>query len=136
MEIKNIHKDFSAQEVVSYAKKDGVLFAGTHLLIDLWGATNLNHPKKVEEVLINCAKATGATVLHSYMHHFTPQGVSGVVVLAESHISIHTWPERGYAALDIFVCGTCDPYKAIEGLKEYFKPAQVQIIESKRGVKV
>ena len=54
--------------------------------------------------------ATGATILHGHFHHFGPNsGVSGVLVLAESHVSIHTWPERDYAALDIFVCGDCNP---------------------------
>jgi S-adenosylmethionine decarboxylase len=62
--------------------------------------------------------------------------VSGVVVLAESHISIHTWPERGYAAIDIFMCGNCDPYKAIPALKATFAPNGIQVSESKRGLVV
>ncbi|XWO14397.1 S-adenosylmethionine decarboxylase proenzyme [Candidatus Hepatincola sp. Pdp] len=124
-----------AKEVLQYASKDGVLFAGTHLLIDLWEATNLNSPKDIDKVLRDCAIAAGATILHSHMHHFNPQGVSGVVVLAESHISIHTWPERGYAALDIFVCGDCNPYLAIPILKDYFKPKNIQLSENRRGVK-
>jgi S-adenosylmethionine decarboxylase len=121
-------------EVASLVNKDGVLFAGIHLLIDLWGATNLNSPYEIEAVLKECAVSSGATILHSHMHHFSPQGVSGVLVLAESHISIHTWPERNYAALDIFMCGTANPYKSIEILKAYFKPSSVQVNESKRGI--
>ena len=70
------------------------------------------------------------------MHHFNPQGVSGVVVLAESHISIHTWPETGYVALDIFMCGSCNPYDSIPLLKEYFKPSNMQVIENKRGITI
>jgi S-adenosylmethionine decarboxylase len=124
------------QEGVSYVSKDGILFAGTHLLIDLWGATNLNSPEEIEKTLRKCAIEAGATILHSHMHHFQPQGVSGVVVLAESHISIHTWPERGYAALDVFMCGNADPYKAIDILKSYFNPSSIQVSESKRGVNV
>lgn len=124
------------QEGVSYVSKDGILFAGTHLLIDLWGATNLNSPEEIEKTLRECAIEAGATILHSHMHHFQPQGVSGVVVLAESHISIHTWPERGYAALDVFMCGNADPYKAIDILKSYFNPSSIQVSESKRGVNV
>ncbi len=123
-------------EGVGFVNKDGVLFAGTHLLIDLWGASNLNSPKEIESMLKSCAIKAGATILHSHMHHFAPQGVSGVIVLAESHISIHTWPERKFASLDIFMCGTCDPYNAIEILKEYFKPSQINISEHKRGIKV
>lgn len=116
--------------------KDGVTFAGMHLLIDFWGATNLNSVKEIEDILIKSAKEARATVLYSYLHPFEPQGVSGVVVLAESHISIHTWPERGYAAIDIFMCGDANPYLAIPVLKEFFKPDNIQISESKRGVKV
>ncbi len=126
----------ATSEVASYVNKDKILFAGTHLLIDLWGATNLNSPKEIEQVLKNCAIECGATILHSHMHHFSPQGVSGVVVLAESHISIHTWPERQYVALDIFMCGNCNPYNSIDILKSYFNPQSIQISENKRGVKV
>lgn len=129
-------EDEAAKEVVSHVNKDGILFAGTHLLIDLWGAENLNSPNEIEKVLRDCAIKCGATILHSHMHHFSPQGVSGVVVLAESHISIHTWPERQYVALDIFMCGSCNPYNSVDILKEYFKPDNIQITENKRGIKV
>ena len=96
-------------------------FAGTHLIIDLWDATNLADPEHIDAVLREAAMATGATILHGHFHHFGPNsGVSGVLVLAESHVSIHTWPERDYAALDIFVCGECNPYKAIPVLKKGF----------------
>ncbi|MEQ8696292.1 MAG: adenosylmethionine decarboxylase [Bauldia litoralis] len=115
--------------------KDGVAFAGMHLLVELWNATNLSEVDLTEETLIRAARTAGATVLHSYLHPFGPEmGVSGVVVLAESHISIHTWPERGYAAIDIFMCGDCDPYLAVDVLKEVFEPGFVNISEHKRGV--
>lgn len=115
--------------------KDGVSYAGTHLLVELWGASNLGDPAYAETALTDAAKAAGATILHSYMHPFGPNmGVSGVVVLAESHISIHTWPERNYAAVDIFMCGTCDPYVAVNVLKEAFTPEHVQLAEQKRGL--
>ncbi|MCX7373892.1 MAG: adenosylmethionine decarboxylase, partial [Alphaproteobacteria bacterium] len=78
---------------------------------------------------------SGATILHGHFHHFSPNGgVSGVLVLAESHVSIHTWPEKNFAALDIFVCGACDPYKAIAHLKTGFLPERVQLNEQRRGV--
>jgi len=87
--------------------------------------------------LKEAALAGGATILNSDLHHFEPNGgVSGVVILAESHITIHTWPETGYAALDVFMCGECDPYKAIPVLKRAFKPGNVQVIENRRGLKV
>ncbi len=78
-----------------FVEKDGVRFAGMHLLVDLWGAGNLTDPAAIDAALREAALAAGATILHSHFHHFEPNGgVSGVVVLAESHISIHTWPER------------------------------------------
>ena len=118
-----------------FIKKDGVEYAGTHLLIELWGASNLGDAGLIEDALVHGAEVAGATVLHRYMHPFGPEmGVSGVVVLAESHISIHTWPEREYAAVDIFMCGSCDPYKAVAVLKDAFEPSHVQLSEQKRGV--
>ena len=118
-----------------FIRKDGVEFAGTHLLVELWGASGLGEVEGIEQALLIGARKAGATVLHSYMHPFGDgMGVSGVVVLAESHISIHTWPERGYAAIDIFMCGKCDPYKAIPALKAAFRPSGVQVSEAKRGL--
>ncbi|MBI2239708.1 MAG: adenosylmethionine decarboxylase [Magnetospirillum gryphiswaldense] len=118
-----------------YVSRNGVKFAGTHLLIDLWGASKLDDIELVEEALRRCAIEGGATILHCHLHHFQPNGgISGVLVLAESHISIHSWPERGYAALDIFMCGDCDPYKAIPILKEAFSPETVTLAENKRGL--
>jgi S-adenosylmethionine decarboxylase len=118
-----------------FVSRDGVQFAGTHLIIDLWEADELVDPEHIDQVLREAAIATGATILHGHFHHFGPNsGVSGVLVLAESHVSIHTWPERRYAALDIFVCGACDPYRAIPVLKRGFRPGRVQLSEHKRGM--
>jgi S-adenosylmethionine decarboxylase len=118
-----------------YVSRNGVKFAGVHLLIDLWGASKLDDIELVEAALRESATVAGATILHCHLHHFQPNGgISGVLVLAESHISIHSWPERGYAALDVFMCGECDPYKAIPVLKEAFKPAYVTLAENKRGL--
>ena len=117
-----------------FVQKDGVKFAGTHLLVDLWGASNLCDPDHIDLALRNAAEAAGATVLHGHFHHFSPNGgVSGVLVLAESHISIHTWPERDFAAVDLFMCGCCDPYLAIPVLKRAFAPQRVDIDEQRRG---
>jgi S-adenosylmethionine decarboxylase len=118
-----------------FVERDGVKFAGMHLLIDIWGATNLDSPELIDRTLCAGALEAGATILHSHFHHFTPNaGVSGVVVLAESHISIHTWPERGFAALDVFMCGCCDPYKVIPFLQAAFSPTEIQVDEQKRGI--
>ena len=117
-----------------FVEKDGMKFAGTHLLVDLWGASNLDSPSLIDRALREGAVIAGATILHSHFHHFTPNGgVSGVVVLAESHISIHTWPERDFAAIDIFMCGSCDPHKAIPVLQAAFHPVRVDVDEQRRG---
>ncbi|MGB0683150.1 MAG: adenosylmethionine decarboxylase [Magnetovibrionaceae bacterium] len=118
-----------------FVEKDGVRFAGVHLIVELWGARRLADTEGVRSALISAAEAAKATVLHDHMHSFGPgQGVSGVVVLAESHISIHTWPERDYAAIDIFMCGSCNPYDGIPALKRWFAPDRVQLTELKRGL--
>ena len=117
-----------------FVEKDGERFAGTHLLADLWGAENLSDPVHIDSALREAAIRAGATILHSHFHHFTPNGgVSGVVVLAESHISIHTWPERQFAAVDIFMCGCCNPHDAIPVLQEAFSPDRVDLDEQRRG---
>lgn len=118
-----------------FVEQDGVRFAGRHLLVELWGASNLDSPELIDQALCKAAVAAGATVLHSHMHHFSPYaGVSGVVVLAESHISIHTWPERDYAAIDVFMCGDCDPNDTIPTLRETFTPKTLDVQEHRRGV--
>ncbi len=120
-----------------FVQKDGMSFAGTHLLIDLSGAENLDDLPAIETALKEAALAGGATILNSDLHHFEPNGgVSGVVILAESHITIHTWPEKGFAALDVFMCGECDPYRSIPVLKRAFKPTAIQVSESRRGLQV
>jgi S-adenosylmethionine decarboxylase len=117
-----------------FVERDGMKFAGMHLLVDLWGAKKLNDPAHIDAALREAALAAGATILHSHFHHFTPNGgVSGVVVLAESHISIHTWPERHFAAADIFMCGECDPYHSLPVLRAAFDPQSVDLNEQRRG---
>jgi S-adenosylmethionine decarboxylase len=118
-----------------FVSRDGVRYAGSHLIIDLWDAHRLGDLAHVDRVLRRAALDTGATILHGHFHHFGEGcGVSGVLVLAESHVSIHTWPERGYAALDIFVCGGCDAYAALPALRAGFSPGRVQLAEHKRGL--
>lgn len=118
-----------------FVERNGLRFAGTHLLLDLWGAENLADLAGIEAALRGAAEASGATVLHLNLHCFEPNGgISGVAVLAESHISIHTWPERGFAALDLFMCGSCDPYLAIPVFKTFFKAKTVLLSEQKRGL--
>ena len=117
-----------------FIERDGVRFAGNHLIIDLFGARRLDDLKHIERTLKRCVEVAGATLLHIHLHHFTPNGgVSGVAVLSESHISIHSWPEADYAALDIFMCGEAQPKLAIEVLREAFQARDVVVKEHKRG---
>ena len=116
--------------------KDKEIFcAGKHLLLEIWGAANLTSIDIVKKALEKVVEDCEATLLDIKLHHFSPNdGISGVAIIMESHISIHTWPEFDYAAIDIFVCGNVDPYKAIPALKEFFKPAKIQLMEIKRGI--
>jgi S-adenosylmethionine decarboxylase len=118
-----------------FAVRNGVLCAGVHLIIDLHGAKRLDDIEHIEATLRRCVEASNATLLHIHLHRFQPSGVSGVAVLAESHISIHTWPEMGYAALDVFMCGTADPDKCIPVLREAFAAKRVGVSELLRGQK-
>ncbi len=109
-------------------------YAGRHLIVDLDGATNLDDRAAIERALRAAVRSAGATLLHLHIHSFgSGGGISGVAVLAESHISIHTWPEQGYAALDIFMCGDCDPRDALPPLREAFAPEAVAVHEHIRG---
>jgi S-adenosylmethionine decarboxylase len=115
--------------------KEGIRYAGTHLIIDLWGGQYLDDVDRVVQVLHEAVKEIGATLLNVDVHRFnTNGGISGVAILAESHMSIHTWPEKGYAALDVFVCGDCHPFKAIPVLRRAFLPSNLQVAEMKRGL--
>jgi S-adenosylmethionine decarboxylase len=114
--------------------REGIKFAGTHLLLDLWGAKHLDDIKRIEDAMRECVDTCGATLLHIHLHHFTPNGgVSGVAVLAESHISVHTWPERDYAAFDVFMCGDAKPENAVAVLKRAFHPKKMEVSEELRG---
>ena len=117
-----------------FVRRDGACYAGSHLIIDLWGAARLDDLDHVEAALRDAVDATGATLLHIHLHHFTPNGgISGVAVLAESHISIHTWPERDYAALDVFMCGDAEPEKSIAVFDRAFAPETIDVNTLRRG---
>lgn len=107
---------------------------GLHLLVDFWDAEHLQDKTFIEEAMREAAGTCGATVLSVMLHEFGEgAGITGVAILAESHISIHTWPEINYIALDIFMCGNCDPNNAVPILRSYFNPKRVQISEHHRG---
>jgi S-adenosylmethionine decarboxylase proenzyme len=110
---------------------------GRQILVEFYDCdqSKLNDVSYIESSLINAAKASKATLISHNFHKFSPYGVSGVVVIAESHIAIHTWPEYLYAAVDIFTCGdTIDPWVIQEKLKESFESKNVSSMEMKRGL--
>jgi len=110
---------------------------GRHLLLELNGcnAKLLNDLKRVEEIMVGAAKLAKATIIGTHLHHFNPFGISGVVVIAESHLAIHTWPEHGYAAVDIFTCGeTLCPEVAAQYIVEQFQSRRPSLMELKRGM--
>ena len=112
---------------------------GRHLLVELHDCDReaLNNLDFIREVMLKAAIDCGAVVLGESFHRFSPQGVSGVVVIAESHISIHTWPEYGYAAADVFTCGTSvNPEIAAQVLIEKLGSKNHTLNEIKRGVLV
>lgn len=116
-----------------FIRRDGKVFAGTHLIIEVVEAEGLDDQRRIEDALRDCVTECGATLLHIHTHKFTPQGVSGVAVLAESHISVHTWPEIGYGAFDVFMCGEAEPRRAVEVLRRAFNAGEVRVKELLRG---
>ena len=116
-----------------HIKRDGVTYAGVHLIIDLYGAKHLNDIPYIEATLRECVEKTRATLLHIHLQPFEPDGVSGVAVLAESHISVHTWPEDNYAAFDVFMCGDTEPDLCSDILERAFTPERIEVQELLRG---
>ena len=109
---------------------------GRHILVEYYGCSQeiLTDAARLEEVVVKAAKDAGATVLNSTFHHFSPVGTSGVVVIQESHLAIHTWPEFQYAAVDLFTCGDqINPWISYESLKESLKSSWASPLEMLRG---
>lgn len=133
--LDNAGQSRSAQSVDYLIRQGGQIYAGAHLLIDFWGGSGLNDIDFIENALRDAVEAANAALLHLHLHEFGGEGgVSGVALLAESHISVHTWPELDYAAFDIFMCGNCRPDLALCILEERFSPERKSIKESRRGV--
>ena len=109
---------------------------GKHILAELYDCNNklLNDTNFIEKAMLKAAELSGATIVSSTFHKFNPHGVSGVVVIAESHMSIHTWPEYGFVAIDLFTCGdTVNPWNGFDHLKEILEASNISTIEMKRG---
>ncbi len=110
---------------------------GCHILIEAYDCDPkiLDDIAVVEETMVNAALRAGAEVREVAFRKFSPQGVSGVVVISESHLSVHTWPEFGYAAVDVFTCGdTVDPMVAVDYIRDEFKARRALTSEVKRGI--
>ncbi len=109
---------------------------GVHLIIEFWKSKiNIRKPRQLKKILIEAALAAKSTPIGVKIHTFNPHGISGICLLAESHISIHTWPEKEYIAFDIFTCGQkTEPFKALDYLKKVFEPQKASVKEIKRGV--
>ncbi len=107
-----------------------------HMHLELWGVEPalLDDPTRLEAVLLEAAAAARVTALGSVKHHFTPHGASVVVLLAESHISVHTWPEHGYAAVDLLTCGETLPENGVKSLIALMKPARHEVRKYDRGI--
>jgi S-adenosylmethionine decarboxylase len=116
-----------------FIRRDGRVFAGTHLIIEVVDGLGLDEEDRIQQAFRDCVDECGATLLHIHTHKFSPQGVSGVAVLAESHISVHTWPEIGYGAFDVFMCGDAQPWRAVDVLKRAFATEDVRVQELLRG---
>lgn len=108
---------------------------GNHILVEFMGCDPhvMNDVSSIERDMVGAAKKAGATVINSTFHHFSPYGVSGVVVIEESHLAIHTWPEYGYAAVDLFTCGEMDAWISFDYLKECFGAKNYSALELRRG---
>ncbi len=108
---------------------------GNHILVEFMNCDPkiMNDVAGIERDMVAAAQKAGATVINSTFHHFSPFGVSGVVVIQESHLAIHTWPEYGYAAVDLFTCGEMDAWISFDHLKECFGSTSYSALEMKRG---
>lgn len=109
---------------------------GHHLLVEYHGCDTdvLDDAARIERMMRSAADAAQATVVSATFHRFAPQGVSGVVVIAESHLSIHTWPEYGYAAVDFYTCGDCRPERAHELIQEALNADRAEVMTVRRGI--
>lgn len=107
-----------------------------HLLVEYYGCDNeiLNDATRIESIMRDAAEAALATVVATTFHRFSPQGVSGVLVIEESHLSIHTWPECGYAAVDFYTCGECTPERAYELLRKKLGAERAEVMTVHRGL--
>jgi S-adenosylmethionine decarboxylase len=109
---------------------------GRHILVEYYNcdAEILSDPILIEKYMNNAAIEAKATIVQSCFHHFNPWGVSGAVIISESHLTIHTWPEYGYAAVDLFTCGDINPWAGFDYLERQLKAGRTESVEMQRGM--
>ena len=120
-----------------YLGTENAGYLGRHILAEFFGCNPnvLNNVELIQEKMTQAAVECGATVVQTCFHMFNPYGVSGVVIISESHLAIHTWPELGYAAVDLFTCGeACDPMVAYKFLKKLFNAKNTSYTQLNRGI--
>jgi len=107
---------------------------GRHLILEMWGCKNLSSVEVTEQALHELVVALDVTLLDLKVYPFAPTGITGMAIISESHLVIHTWPEYGYAAVDLFTCGPKrDPEAAVGVLREHYAPHHMQVMEMMRG---
>ena len=134
---KESYQDKKKKNIVTkdhFVIEKNKIFAGKHLILDLWNSDFDNSIPMLKKLLKKAVLLSGATMLHIHLHRFGKnQGISGVAILAESHISVHTWPERRYIAFDIFMCGDTFPEIGARFLINELKPKRKKLQIIKRG---
>lgn len=111
----------------------GQRYAGTHLFVDLWDVARIDDADLLHATIVEAVSACGATMLDLRLHQFEPAGITAVAMISESHLSLHTWPEESYVAVDIFTCGTIDPLRAVPVLRRRLMPGRIGVAEHRRG---
>jgi S-adenosylmethionine decarboxylase len=107
---------------------------GRHIILEMWGCQNLDSVETAERALRDMVQALDVNLLDLKIYPFSPVGVTGMAIVSESHLVIHTWPEYGYAAVDVFTCGAPrDPQDVIGVLRQHFQPERIGVMEINRG---
>lgn len=107
---------------------------GRHIILEMWGCQNLDSVETAEHALRDMVQALDVNLLDIKIYPFSPVGVTGMAIVSESHLVIHTWPEYGYAAVDVFTCGAPrDPQDAVGVLRQYYQPERIGVMEINRG---
>ncbi|MDT8859431.1 adenosylmethionine decarboxylase [Alkalihalobacillus sp. MEB130] len=109
---------------------------GRHVIAELWGCDveKLNDMSFIEQLFVDAALKSGAQVREVAFHKFAPRGVSGVVIISESHLTIHSFPEHGYASIDVYTCGNLDPNVAASYIAESLRATASEVVEVPRGM--